>query len=199
MTDPTGDTKFATRRKATRAALVQLGLERFPLKGYSGTTVEDLIRASGYTRGAFYFHFRGKEDFFLAVLEYRADLRDEWWLVAADPRHTTTREAVVATLSHLGALNDGGAWLMLIADFFQATGRYSEYVPTLRALYGAWIVELTRFVQTLQERGLAHTDVAADALAAQAFATAEGHTIHRALYGLDAQFVADSLVRLLEA
>jgi len=198
MTTAHGASKFAARRTATRAALVQLGLERFPLKGYSGTTVEDLIRASDYTRGAFYFHFRGKEDFFLAVLEYRAELRDEWWLVASDPRHTTTRQAVMATLAHLNALHDGGAWLMLIADFFQATGRDAAYVATLRELYGAWIVELTRFVEALQQRGLARTDVAAQALAAQAFATAEGHTIHRVLYGLDGELVADSLVRLLE-
>jgi len=197
MTGKDGDSKFATRRKTTRAALVRLGLERFPAKGYSGTTVEDLIRASGYTRGAFYFHFRGKEDFFLAVLEYRAELRDEWWLVARDPAHTDTRAVVAATLAHLNALADGGAWLMLIADFFQATGRDSEHVPALRTLYAQWIVELTRFVEALQERGLARADVPADQLAAQAFATAEGHTMHHALYGLDATAVADSLVHLL--
>jgi len=198
MTGKDGDSKFATRRKTTRAALVRLGLERFPAKGYSGTTIEDLIRSSDYTRGAFYFHFRGKEDFFLAVLEYRAELRDEWWLVASDPAHTDTRAAVVATLTHLNALEDGGAWLMLIADFFQATGRDSAYVPTLRTLYGNWIVELTRFVEALQERGLARADAAAGQLAAQAFATAEGHTIHHALYGLDAAAMADSLVQLLK-
>jgi len=198
MTGKDGDSKFATRRKTTRAALVRLGLERFPIKGYSSTTVEDLIRDSDYTRGAFYFHFRGKEDFFLAVLEYRAELRDEWWLVARDPAHTDTESAVFATLAHLNALEDGGAWLMLIADFFQATGRDSEYVPALHTLYRNWIVELTRFVEALQERGLARADVPAEQLAAQAFATAEGHTIHHALYGLNPATVADSLVRLLK-
>jgi AcrR family transcriptional regulator len=192
-----GDTKFAARRKATRATLVRLGLERFPLKGYSGTTIEDIIRASGYTRGAFYFHFPGKEEFLLAVLEYRAELRDEWWLTARDPALDGTRSAVAATLAHLDTLDDGGAWLMLIADFFQATEGEEQYVARLRALYDTWIRELTQFVEEMQARGFARTDAPAEQIAAQVFATAEGHTIHHVLYGLPATGVVDALVRVL--
>jgi AcrR family transcriptional regulator len=192
-----GDTKFAARRKATRAALVRLGLERFPLKGYSGTTIEDIIRGSDYTRGAFYFHFSGKEEFLLAVLEYRAELRDEWWLTVRDPSLDTTRSAVAATLAHLDTLDDGGAWLLLIADFFQATVGDEQYVARLRALYDTWIRELTLFVEELQARGFARTDAPAAQIASQVFATAEGHTIHHALYGLPAAGVVDALARVL--
>lgn len=197
MSAPDGDTKFAARRKATRAALVRLGLERFPIKGYSGTTVEDIIHDSGYTRGAFYFHFRGKEDFLLAVLEYRQELRDQWWLKARDPHHKDTRTAVAATLSHFDSLHAGGAWLMIIADFFQATGRDSEHVAALRALYSTWIDELTLFVDELQARGLARADAPSRQIATQMFATAEGHTIHGVLYGLPSTSALDALVQVL--
>jgi AcrR family transcriptional regulator len=191
------ETAFSRRRAATRAELLRLGLERFPRKGYSGTTVDDIVRDSGYTRGAFYFHFPGKEDFFLHLLRARAELRDEWWLVARDPALPDLRAAVTATLAHLDALEDGGAQLMLIADFFQTVGGRLEYTEPLRELYRTWIVELTAFVTELRGRGFARLDVPAEALGAEIFATAEGHTIHRALYNMPGDGLIDALVRII--
>ncbi|GMA89491.1 hypothetical protein [Homoserinibacter gongjuensis] len=39
-------TKFDLRREATRRELLRLGVERFPIKGYAATTVEDIVRDS---------------------------------------------------------------------------------------------------------------------------------------------------------
>ncbi|MCB1274574.1 MAG: TetR family transcriptional regulator [Leucobacter sp.] len=192
------NTKFAVRREATRQELLRLGLTRFPLKGYSSTTIDDLVRDSGYTRGAFYFHFPGKEDFFLELLRTRAELRDEWWRVARDPGIADLREAIVATLAHLDTREDGGAWLLLIADFFQTVHEQPEYVEQLRELYQQWLVELGAFVAVLRERGFARTDLADRALGAEIFATVEGHTIHRALYEMPATGLVDMIVRQLQ-
>jgi AcrR family transcriptional regulator len=192
-----GSTKFTQRREATRRELLRLGLERFPVKGYSSTTIDDIVRDSGLTRGAFYFHFAGKEEFFLELLRLRAELRDEWWLVARDPGHADTRAAVAATLAHLGSVPDGGAWLLLIADFFQAAQAREEHTIPLRALYAQWIVELAAFVAELRARGLARTDLAPEALGAEIFAVAEGYTIHRVLYEVPNDGLLDALVRIL--
>jgi AcrR family transcriptional regulator len=191
------ETAFSRRRAATRAGLIRLGLERFPRKGYSGTTVDDLVRDSDYTRGAFYFHFTGKEEFFLQLLRTRAELRDEWWLVARHPALPDLRATVTATLAHLDALEDGGAQLMLIADFFQTVGGRPEYTEPLRELYRTWIAELASFVAELQARGFARRDLSAEALGAEIFATAEGHTIHRALYDMPGDGLIDALVRII--
>ncbi len=37
--------------------------------GYARTSIEDVIRAAGITKGSFYFHFSSKEDLGLAVIE----------------------------------------------------------------------------------------------------------------------------------
>jgi AcrR family transcriptional regulator len=47
-----------------RAALVVLSR-----KGFEDTSVEDICLAAGYSKGGFYFHFRGKEDLLLHLLE----------------------------------------------------------------------------------------------------------------------------------
>lgn len=192
------ENKFARRRAATRAELLRLGLERFPRKGYSGTTIDDVVRDSGLTRGAFYFHFSGKEEFFLHLLRARAGLRDEWWTVARDPRLGDTRAAIAATLAHLDGLDDGGAWLILITDFFQAVRGNEEHIEPLRELYRQWIAELATFVRELQTRGLARVDLSPETLGAEIFATAEGHTIHQALYGTPGDGLIDSLTRIVQ-
>ncbi len=46
--------------------------------GYAQTTIEDLCAAAGYTRGAFYSNFRGKDDLVLALFDrHSADRLDQ--------------------------------------------------------------------------------------------------------------------------
>lgn len=43
-------------------------------KGYSNTTIRDVMDAAGVTKGSFYFHFASKEDLGLAVIENAASV-----------------------------------------------------------------------------------------------------------------------------
>jgi AcrR family transcriptional regulator len=55
-----------TRQELVNAAL-QLWTERGFDDGVEGTTVEEIVRAAGVTKGTFYFHFAHKEDILLEV------------------------------------------------------------------------------------------------------------------------------------
>src|SRR5215475_3892115 len=54
---------------ATRASILQTAATIFAERGYTDTTLAELIARSGLTKGAFYFHFASKEQLALAVLE----------------------------------------------------------------------------------------------------------------------------------
>ena len=56
----------ATRRKLVRVALA-LWTEAGFARGIEETTVEDIARAAGVTKGTFYFHFAHKEDILLEL------------------------------------------------------------------------------------------------------------------------------------
>jgi AcrR family transcriptional regulator len=60
----------ARRRRAnTRARLVEAALGVFAEKGVKRVTVDDLVGAAGFTRGAFYSNFSSIEEVFFAVFE----------------------------------------------------------------------------------------------------------------------------------
>jgi AcrR family transcriptional regulator len=59
--------------EGTLEALVDAALALFGEGGYERTTVEAIATAAGYSKGAFYSHFRRKEDLYLFILEGRLE------------------------------------------------------------------------------------------------------------------------------
>jgi AcrR family transcriptional regulator len=71
---PSGRPRASERDSAeTRRALLDASAKLIAERGYRGTTVNDVVAASGLSKGTFYWHFRSKEDLLLAVLEERID------------------------------------------------------------------------------------------------------------------------------
>ena len=59
------------RRRQTRDALVQAAAEVFAERGFHGASLDEVAAVAGFTKGAVYSNFKGKDDLFLAVLESR--------------------------------------------------------------------------------------------------------------------------------
>jgi AcrR family transcriptional regulator len=59
----------AERSLQTRAALIEKARELFAARGYGAVGTEEIVRATGVTRGALYHHFAGKLELFAAVYE----------------------------------------------------------------------------------------------------------------------------------
>ncbi|MCG8422232.1 MAG: TetR/AcrR family transcriptional regulator [Proteobacteria bacterium] len=59
-----------TAKQRTRRALLQAGSELFAEQGLDGPSLDAICERAGYTRGAFYVHFSGRDDFLVAVMEH---------------------------------------------------------------------------------------------------------------------------------
>ena len=176
-----------------------LGFTRFPLKGYAPTTIEDVVRNSGYTRGAFYFHFDSKEEFFLEVLGHRKEIRGSWWEILDSEAVTDLPSALIATSQEFDRTDpNGGVWTLLIAEFVNENDDKPEYVVPLRKLYGDWLAELAILPRTLQERGWCRTDLPPEILAQQILSLTEGFALAHRLYDTDVTALFDAYVRILE-
>jgi TetR/AcrR family transcriptional repressor of nem operon len=53
----------------TRARVIAVTRELINQKGFRSTSINDIIEATGVKKGNLYFHFAGKEELGLAVLE----------------------------------------------------------------------------------------------------------------------------------
>jgi TetR/AcrR family transcriptional repressor of nem operon len=77
--------------------------EAFGDRGYAGTSLSDVLKASGVTKGGFYFHFPSKEALALATLRHK----QEQWAgavmasVLQHPRAVDQLEAMVEALCDL--------------------------------------------------------------------------------------------------
>ncbi len=66
---PRTDRKHAPP-EARRAQILEAALSCFAARGYHATTMDDIVAASGLSKGSLYWHFEGKEDVFLATFDY---------------------------------------------------------------------------------------------------------------------------------
>jgi TetR/AcrR family transcriptional repressor of nem operon len=53
---------MGTKGEATRENILGIAEQIILQKGFSGTSIDEIIEASNITKGGFFYHFRGKED-----------------------------------------------------------------------------------------------------------------------------------------
>jgi AcrR family transcriptional regulator len=100
----------------TRATLIAMGRKHFLRYGLGGAVAEKIAEDAGYSRGALYANFDGKEDLFLAVIReeqawrsniFRSILRDE---PSSKKRLRKMRNTIADTLTNRD-------WIVLRAEF----------------------------------------------------------------------------------
>ena len=57
------------KSRATIQRMQVKGLELFYQKGYFNTPLDDILKALGLSKGAFYYHFQSKEDFMISIVQ----------------------------------------------------------------------------------------------------------------------------------
>lgn len=72
------------RRARSRSALLESAARGLSRHGYGNLVLEDVAREAGYSRGALYHQFAGKEGLTLAVVRW---VNETWWREVAEPAH----------------------------------------------------------------------------------------------------------------
>lgn len=104
-------------RENTRARLVEAAADVFAEKALRRVTVDDLVGAAGFTRGAFYSNFTGIEELFFEVYAEQADLMLAAVRTVIDDI-PATEFSLESMRSVLGALHPfGRRWFLLQNEF----------------------------------------------------------------------------------
>ena len=57
------------RSEETRAKIMEAAIRLFSTRGYNKASVDDICEEAGISKGAFYHHFKSKQELFLALLD----------------------------------------------------------------------------------------------------------------------------------
>jgi AcrR family transcriptional regulator len=73
------------RRALTRGALVEAAADVFARRGFHAASLDEIAETAGFTRGAIYSNFGGKEDLMIAVLDLFTEQQLAAFGAAVDP------------------------------------------------------------------------------------------------------------------
>jgi AcrR family transcriptional regulator len=110
--------------RETREELLSAALRVFARRGYREAGVDEIAAAAGYSKGALYWHFSGKEELLID-----APMRDRFALLASAPPEQDM--SVEASRAFARQLNEGREALLLEREYWSLAIRD----PELRARY----------------------------------------------------------------
>src|SRR5262245_13663696 len=112
------------RKQRTRADLVAAAREVFMRRGFHHASLEEISEQAGYTKGAVYSNFDGKDELFLAVLDAHAAGR-----IRAYARSAAGAPGLEEALRVLSREMTGGAeadprWVPVLIEFWTHASRH---------------------------------------------------------------------------
>jgi AcrR family transcriptional regulator len=155
------------RSEQTRAELVDAARRTFLERGFHGASLEDISLEAGYTTGAVYSRFAGKDGLFLAVLDDHIGRRLERYLaaaVAAPDFESACRELGRAAVA---AGREEPGWTPLLMEFWMHAARRDDLREAVLERHERQLDVLAERVEEIAERdGITLTRPAGEVLRA---------------------------------
>lgn len=185
-------------RPDARSRLLDAALAVIRAKGYSATTVDELCAAAGVTKGAFFHHFRSKDELGVAAADHWSDTTGALFAGAPYHRHDDPLDRILGYVDFRKALLDGGVsdFTCLVGTMVQET---YDSVPAIRdacdrSISGHAATLVADIEAAMAERGMA-PEWTAQSLALHTQAVLQGAFILAKAKG-GAEVAADSVDHL---
>ena len=166
-----GKSKGDRTRERVLAAATRLFHER----GYSATSINDVVAATGLKKGSLYFHFEGKDALALAILEKaRADFLEflDRSLSGGTPGESLRGffQGVLEKQKRSGFV--GGCIFGNTA--LEMGDRDPRFADLIREVFAEWAAKLKVVIKEAQAAGEVRGDLPAESLARLVVSTLEG-------------------------
>jgi AcrR family transcriptional regulator len=114
------------RRAETRERLLEAAATVFAREGYASASVEEIAREAGFSTGALYSNFSGKEDLFLALLARNVERVSGQVAEAIAEQPTVEERARLAAAEWMRFLDREPEQVMLFVEFWAYAVRDPE-------------------------------------------------------------------------
>lgn len=139
-------------KEERRRSLLAAAKSAFTERGFAATTVEDVARRAGVSKGLLYTYFADKEDLLFSVLD--ADFADTLGqletLTAARPDLDAIQTLRLAFGMMAGLLQEAETWVALSLEFWSAANvlesrqRFRNALNAQYATFRQWFAEVIR-------------------------------------------------------
>jgi AcrR family transcriptional regulator len=138
----------------SRALILEAAFEAFAENGYDGTTMDEIVKRSGLSKGTLYWHFKNKHDLFVATLNAAMGGLDDATAAALQdterPILDRLRELfLLAAQSFTADLR----WTRLLANAFFQSDQSEEARQVLLEMYDKYLEMLEAALQMGIDQG----------------------------------------------
>ncbi|MED1106212.1 TetR family transcriptional regulator C-terminal domain-containing protein [Bacillus paramycoides] len=126
--------------------IAEKATELFSLKGYTRTSIEDIAKASGYSKGHIYYHYKNKENLFVYLAKNSMRNWHEKW-ITAEKDYKNATEKLYGMANYV--LYNYTTHLLKAGQ--ELASDPSTNSSTVQQLYGLAVVPLTAYQQILDE------------------------------------------------
>jgi TetR/AcrR family transcriptional regulator, transcriptional repressor for nem operon len=166
---------MATKGELTREKITRTATELFCRQGFAATSINDLVAACDITKGSLYFHFPGKDDVALAVLE---QAEAEFMLFLDNALAGTSPGAALDRFFHRALEFHrqknfvGGCLFGNVA--LEASDSNEIYAASVAQVFACWQEKIRTVIAAAQRAGQLRADLPAETLALLVVSTIEG-------------------------
>lgn len=154
-------TKHHPERGDARTRLLEAARDVIRMKGFAATSVEDLCRAAGVTKGAYFHHFKTKEDLGAAAAAYWAETTSAFFAGAPYHEHDDPFDRLIGYVEFRKTIIEGD-----LAEFTCLVGTMTQEVygshPAIRDACAASIFGHARTLEPDIEAAMAARGITAD-------------------------------------
>ncbi len=130
--------KHQQKTEETRRKLLKSARKVFARDGFEAARLEDIASEAGHTRGAFYAHFKSKEDLFFALLEQQAYERHMEIQRLLSPMGDQEERLLALREYYVAKARAGDrSWSMLMLEFKLFAARHPKLRPQLAKTHRA--------------------------------------------------------------
>lgn len=153
------ETNLSGQKQYSTSEFVGGAMQAFWARGYEGTSMNDLVTATGVNRGSIYSDFNGKRDIFLAALKQYDEVYRARFLSALSSRYPP-KEAIVAAFAaaaDVDAARDGPRGCLLVNTAIELAPHDNEIAnlvtDSLRAVEEFFLQQLEAYDGTVVGHG----------------------------------------------
>ena len=136
----------------TRQRILDVAALAFAEHGYSGISLNDVIRKTGLTKGGFYFHFDSKSELALAVLDHIRD-RARAHALATAAHHERAIDQIEAIVREIVASKHANPSMSALGRICQELGSAEPELRSKLGHFEGWFTTTEQLFRDAQAEG----------------------------------------------